>query len=104
MASLIKVILGATVVVLPSAFVVGHFQGTPPTTPPVVSSVPAPPKEFNPLTATDAQLAKYGLPPRPTPVGSAQYKAWARAVTAAKTPISPVFHELKGVSDPPPPR
>lgn len=104
MTSLFKRILGAAVVVLPGALAVGHFQTTPPMTPPVVSSMPASPKGFNPLTATDAQLAKYGLPPWPTPVGSVQYKARVRAVTAAKTPMVPTFHELKGVSDPPPPR
>ncbi|WP_053957941.1 hypothetical protein [Sulfobacillus thermosulfidooxidans] len=104
MTSVIKVVLGVAVIALPSIFIKRHLQTTLQPTSPVVSSIPAPPKGFNPLTATDAQLAKYGLPPRPTPVGSPQYKAWAQAVTAAKTPITPVFHEVKGVSDPPPPQ
>ena len=40
-----------------------------------------PPAGFDPATATDAQLARYGFPPRPPGASnSAAYQAWLRAV------------------------
>ncbi len=51
---------------------------------------PAAPKEFDPLTATDAALAQYGYPPRPDAKGSPDsYAHWARAMSAIKTRIVP---------------
>jgi hypothetical protein len=45
----------------------------------------APPEHFNPLTATDLELASYGFPPRPSPLADPDhYAQWARAMKVAK--------------------
>lgn len=53
-------------------------------------SPPAPPAGFNPLAATDTQLAFYGFPPRPDPAKSpGAYAVWAKVVTLPVTRIVP---------------
>jgi hypothetical protein len=58
---------------------------------PSIYRFPTPPTGFAPITASDAELAKYGLPPRPNPfVHSAlPYATWSRAMAAAHTPVEP---------------
>ncbi len=50
-----------------------------------------PPAGFDPATATDAQLGKYGFPPRPPGASphSPAYKAWLKAVESATTFVPP---------------
>jgi hypothetical protein len=50
-----------------------------------------PPAGFDPATATDAQLAKYGFPPRPPGASSSSpaYQAWLQAVESATTFVPP---------------
>jgi hypothetical protein len=50
-----------------------------------------PPAGFDPATATDAQLAKYGFPPRPpgASLSSPAYQAWLQAVESATTFVPP---------------
>ena len=44
-----------------------------------------PPQGFNPLNASDSELASYGFPPRPSKDADPKnYDKWARAMTAAK--------------------
>lgn len=46
-----------------------------------------PPSGFDPLTASDAELAKYGFPPRPDPqTAPALYEQWRTMVSAPRTP------------------
>jgi hypothetical protein len=50
-----------------------------------VHTFPAPPTGFNPLNATDTELASYGFPPRPSKVEDPlNYSQWVRAMGAAK--------------------
>lgn len=50
-----------------------------------------PPAGFDPATATDAQLAKYGFPPRPPRASSSSpaFQAWLKAVNSATTFVAP---------------
>jgi len=58
---------------------------TVPTNIPGIYTYAAPPKGFNPVTATDEELATYGFPPRPDKqVHPDQYAYWERAMNAAK--------------------
>jgi hypothetical protein len=56
-----------------------------------VFAYPAPPTGFKPLTASDAELAKYGLPARPNPFGKnpALYATWSHAMAAARFRVEP---------------
>ncbi len=56
-----------------------------------VYRLPAPPDGFDPVAASDADLARYGFPARPNPFGRSAmpYAAWARAMRAAKIRIEP---------------
>ncbi len=50
-----------------------------------VSTFNAPPSGFNPLTASDMELATYGFPPRPSAQSDPErYAQWSRAMKAAK--------------------
>jgi hypothetical protein len=56
-----------------------------PTNIPGIRTYAEPPKGFNPLTATDVELATYGFPPRPDKQAEPDYyAAWERAMKAAK--------------------
>jgi hypothetical protein len=56
-----------------------------PTNIPGVRAYAEPPKGFNPVTATDVELATYGFPPRPDKLVDAdRYTQWERAMKAAK--------------------
>jgi hypothetical protein len=59
---------------------------------PVIFRFQSPPEGFRPLEASDAELAKYGLPPRPNPFArsAVPYAAWARAMSHAQTRVEPV--------------
>ncbi len=49
-----------------------------------IRSFPAPPADFNPLTASDVTLASYGFPPHPDRTQDpARYAKWARAMKSA---------------------
>ena len=58
---------------------------------PLVYSYPPPPPGFQPLTASNEDLAKYGLPPRPSADahGSVSLATWSRAMASAHTAITP---------------
>lgn len=63
-----------------------------PTNLPGVTTAPAPPSGFDPLTASDGELATYGFPPRPDRNVSARaYAAWEGAMKASKHRISPML-------------
>jgi hypothetical protein len=50
----------------------------------------APPTGFDPLNASDAELASYGFPPRPDPENApSQYASWQRAMNASKVRVIP---------------
>lgn len=50
-----------------------------------ISTFSAPPEHFNPLTASDLELAAYGFPPRPSAqTDPDRYSQWERAMKAAK--------------------
>lgn len=61
------------------------------------------PRGFNPLTATDEQLADHRLPRRPDPQTEPKLLAlWERSMTQTKTWIAPEFAEVKGRVGPSP--
>jgi hypothetical protein len=56
-----------------------------PTNMPGIRTYAAPAKGFNPVTASDVELATYGFPPRPDKqVNPDRYAVWERAMMAAK--------------------
>jgi hypothetical protein len=64
-----------------------------PTNMPGVYAVTQPPADFNPLTASDAELAEWGYPPRPTAnQGPKALAFWTSVVTA---PVQRVIPQLK---------
>jgi len=59
---------------------------------PGVTTSIAPPSGFNPLTASDGELATYGFPPRPDQnVSPGAFSAWERAMKASKERVFPVL-------------
>jgi hypothetical protein len=58
---------------------------------PLVFSYPAPPAGFRPLTASPADLARYGLPPRPVASTHAALPlaTWSRAMASAHFAVTP---------------
>lgn len=64
---------------------------------------PAPPDGFDPVGASDADLAKYGFPPRPAP-GTASYSRWAAVMANAKHRIENPVVQPTGIFHSPPRR
>jgi hypothetical protein len=53
-----------------------------------IRTFPAPPANFQPLTASDEELAAYGFPPRPDQKGDPDsYRVWARAMSIPRLSI-----------------
>ncbi|HEY1987398.1 MAG TPA: G1 family glutamic endopeptidase [Terracidiphilus sp.] len=70
-----------------------------PTNLPGATTIAAPPAGFDPISASDEDLAYHGFPPRPNQTTDAtHYASWVRAMKASKTRIVPkleqtsVFH------------
>ena len=86
-------------ILVASALVVASLAAFQPTVAedatPRVFRLPTPPADFKPLTASDADLVKYGLPARPNPFArsAVPYAAWSRAMSAARTRIEPMVRE-----------
>jgi len=66
---------------------------------PGTTSIAAPPKDFDPVAASDQDLDYYGFPPRPDEVAAPKaFASWKSAMIASKTRIVPnlevtnVFH------------
>ncbi len=57
-----------------------------------ITTMATPPEGFDTLTATDADLAYYGFPPRPND-NSGNYASWAKAMTASQKRIAPVLQQ-----------
>jgi hypothetical protein len=63
-----------------------------PTNLPGVTATPGPPEGFDPLTASDHELARYGFPRRPDPEKApSAYTAWERTVSGPQNRIMPVL-------------
>ena len=63
-----------------------------PTNLPGIRTIAAPPEGFDALTATDADLAYYGFPPRPND-NSGDYASWAKAITASQELVVPILQQ-----------
>ena len=70
-----------------------------PTNLPGATTIVAPPEGFDPIAASDEDLAYHGFPPRPDQNAAPKaYASWAKAINASKTRIEPkleqtaVFH------------
>jgi len=70
---------------------IAQSQNELPTNLPGVTTTAAPPEAFDPRTATDADLAYYGFPPRPN--DSADYEGWATAMAASGERIVPILEQ-----------
>src|SRR5277367_2456800 len=56
-----------------------------------VTTIAAPPKSFNPLTASDQDLEYYGFPPKPNEIAAPKaFASWQKAMTASKIRVKPV--------------
>jgi hypothetical protein len=65
-----------------------------PTNLPGVTTVLAPPEGFDPIAASDEDLAYYGFPPRPDrTLDEEQFQHWAKAMKASKKRIIPTLKE-----------
>ncbi len=61
-----------------------------------ITTFPAPPKGFNPVTGSDVNLARYGYPRRPDPVKEPQLRAlWDRFFTVPHTLVTAELVEDK---------
>jgi len=58
------------------------------------TTIAAPPQDFDPLTASDEDLAYHGFPPRPDEAASPKpFASWAKAMNASKTRIVPKLEQ-----------
>jgi hypothetical protein len=71
---------------------IAQSQNEMPTNLPGITTTAAPPEGFNPLTATDEDLAYYGFPPRPNDY-TGDYESWAKAMAASRERIVPVLEQ-----------
>ena len=64
-----------------------------------VTTTAAPPKYFNPLTASDQDLDYYGFPPRPNEIAAPEaFATWQRAMATSKTRVTPVLEVTKNIT------
>jgi hypothetical protein len=66
-----------------------HARAEPPVPAPTVYRLAVPPAGFRPLAASAAELAAYGLPPRPSTLATRSYAAWTHAMAAARFYVAP---------------
>jgi Peptidase A4 family len=104
----LAVTLAALSLVAPHAKAAGQAAAyTVPTNLPGVHTFIAPAEDFNPLTASDEELAMFGFPPRPDAESApGAYGSWRRAMLAAKDHVVPqleitniVHHRNLPISD-----
>jgi hypothetical protein len=63
---------------------------------PGATTIEAPPASFDPITASDQDLAYYGFPPRPNQTTESKaYATWLRAMKASKVRIVPTLEQTK---------
>lgn len=92
MKSLMLAILSATLLLaVPYASAQQGIDNRIPTNLPGVFTYASPPSGFDPLTASDDQLAAYGFPPRPDKNASGPYASWEKAMKASKHRVIPVL-------------
>jgi hypothetical protein len=61
---------------------------------PGATTIEAPPASFNPLTASDEELAYNGYPPRPDQNAQPRaYASWAKAMTHSRIRVEPVLEQ-----------
>jgi hypothetical protein len=87
----VSLVLALLVVAAPLAAIAEQSNELP-TNLPGIRTIAAPPEGFDALTATDADLAYYGFPPRPND-NSGDYASWAKAMAASKELIVPVLEQ-----------
>ncbi len=64
-----------------------------------VTTIAAPPEGFDPLMASDSDLAYFGFPPRPDPSADEKaYASWRRAMLAASSRITPALEPSEAVT------
>ena len=65
------------------------------------TTIAAPPKGFNPLTASDQDLEYYGYPPRPNEVDAPKaFARWQKAMAASKLRLMPKLEVTNNFSAP----
>jgi hypothetical protein len=61
---------------------------------PGATTIDAPPAGFDPIAASDQDLAYYGFPPRPDQVAQPKaYGTWVKAMTHSKTRVTPSLNQ-----------
>ena len=54
-----------------------------------------PPSGFDAVSATDAELDRYGYPPRPSETDTTDYGAWETAIAAMPADTPPTFDAIQ---------
>jgi hypothetical protein len=87
----LTVLLAALLLITPFAKAAGQAAANGvPTNLPGVKTFIAPTEDFNPLTASDEELAMFGFPPRPNAEAAPEaYGSWWRAMLASKERVIP---------------
>jgi hypothetical protein len=66
-----------------------------------VTTIAAPPKGFNPLTASDQDLEYYGFPPRPDQIAAPKaFATWQKAMSASRSRVRPILDVTKNMASP----
>src|ERR1700747_1236531 len=60
---------------------------------PGASTIEAPPAGFDPITASDEELAYHGFPPRPNQSQAKAYATWVKAMKASKVRLVPKLEQ-----------
>jgi hypothetical protein len=89
------IICGLSAMGMPVEKAVPASVATPRAGTPAVTNYPQPPAGFDPFSASNAELAKYGFPPRPDPLNAPEaYEHWRRMVSVPRI-ANPSFHQTK---------
>ncbi len=101
----LMIALAALLTAMPLAQAADNMANRMPTNLPGVTTAIHPPEGFNPVEASDEELAIYGFPPRPDANEHPDsYAKWVRAMRASKVRITPelqltdVFHGASKLS------
>jgi hypothetical protein len=92
--------LALTAIFVCAAPLAGYAQNLRPMQPnehalnlPGATTIEAPPTGFDPITASDEELAYHGFPPRPNQSAIKAYATWVKAMKSSKTRMTPKLEQ-----------